>query len=110
MAQTFKPLYDKMLVRPEAADEKSPGGVHIPEVARERPRQGLVLEIGEGFMLPDGTLRPLVVKPGQIVMFGRYSGTEIKLGGETLLILREGELLGRVVEVEEPADIQSNAA
>lgn len=110
MAQTFKPLYDKLLVRLMPVDEKTPGGIHIPDTARERPRQGLVLEVGEGRVLDDGTLRPLIVKPGEVVMFGKYSGQEIALGGETLFILVEGEVLGRVLELEEPASIQPNAA
>ena len=100
--QTFIPLYDHILVRPDPRANVSPGGIHIPDVAKERPREGLVLEVGEGHVGQDGTVRPLRVQAGERVMYGQFSGQKISLGGEELLILREGECLGRVVDVVKP--------
>lgn len=96
----FQPLYDRILVRPKEQDERTQGGIIIPDVAKERPREGLVLEVGTGRLLEDGSLRPLQVEPGDMVLFAKYAGSDIELGGEKLLILSEAEVLGKMVRIE----------
>ena len=89
----FQPLHDRVLVR--RVDEDSYQGVIvIPDAAKEKPSQGEVVAVGDGHAQEDGTFRALNVKVGQRVVFGKYSGTEIKIDGETLLAMREEEILG----------------
>jgi len=92
----LRPLYDRVVVRRVTEEEKTPGGLFIPEQAKEKPAQGEVLAIGNGRRLESGELIPLDTKVGDRVLFGKYSGTEIELNGEKLLILREDEILGVV--------------
>lgn len=90
----FVPLFDRVLVRPEKkAEERSAGGILIPDVGKERPRRGEVLAVGPGRVI-DGRLVATQVRPGQRVVFGKYSGGDLKLGGEDLLVMREDEILG----------------
>lgn len=94
MAQKFRPLHDRLLVKRVEAEEKSKGGIIIPDSAKEKPIEGKVIAVGNGKILDDGKLRKLEVKAGDRVLFGKYNGTEIKIEGEELVILREDEVLG----------------
>ena len=90
----LRPLYDRVLVRRVVEEEKSRGGLYIPEQAKEKPAQGEVLAVGQGRRPDSGGLIELETKVGDRVLFGKYSGTEIEIGDEKLLILREDEILG----------------
>ncbi len=90
----FRPLYDRLLVKRVEAEEMSKGGIIIPDSAKEKPIEGEVIAVGNGKVLDDGSTRNLEVKVGDKVLFGKYSGTEIKLDGEEHMILREDEVLG----------------
>ena len=95
MASTaFTPLHDRILVRRLEEGETMRGGIIIPDSAKEKPQQGEVLSVGKGKSNDEGKVFPLDVKAGDTVLFGKYSGTEIKLDGEDLLIMREEEVLG----------------
>lgn len=89
----FRPLYDRILVKRVDADEKSVGGLIIPDAAKEKPHEGLVVAVGFGRRLEDGTVRPVRIKEGERILFGKYSGDEIKLDGEEHVIVREDEVL-----------------
>ncbi len=90
----FRPLQDRILVKRIAADEKSKGGIIIPDSAKEKPIEGKVVAVGNGKALDNGNTRALEVKVGEKVLFGKYSGTEIKVDGDEHIILREDEVLG----------------
>lgn len=90
----IKPLYDRVLVKRLESEQMSAGGIIIPDTAQEKTQYGTVVATGEGKVLNDGSLRSLKVKTGDKVLFGKFSGTEVKLEGEEYLILREEELLG----------------
>ena len=90
----FRPLHDRLLVQRVEAEEKSKGGIIIPDSAKEKPIEGKVIAVGNGKILDDGKTRALEVKKGDLVLFGKYSGTEIKVDGEEHIILREDEVLG----------------
>ena len=95
MASTFTPLHDRILVqRLEETESKTSFGIIIPDSAKEKPQQGKVISVGKGKSNDEGKVFPLDVKPGDQVLFGKYSGTEIKLDGEEFLIMREEEVLG----------------
>ena len=89
----FRPLHDRVVVKRIEAEEKSTGGIIIPDTAKEKPVEGEVLAVGNGKLLEDGSLRKLDVKVGDRVLFGKYSGTEVKLDGEERLIVREDDIL-----------------
>ena len=89
----FRPLHDRVVVRRLAAEEKSSGGIIIPDSAKEKPMQGKVVAVGNGKVKDDGTRIALDVKAGDHILFGKYSGQEIKLDGEEYLIMREDEVL-----------------
>ena len=89
-----RPLQDRLVVKRLAEEEKTKGGIIIPDTAKEKPIEGEVIAVGNGKVLEDGTLRKLDVKAGDRVLFGKYSGTEIKIDGVEHLILREDEVLG----------------
>ena len=93
---SFKPLYDRVLVKRVEEEARSAGGIIIPDSAKEKPLRGRVLAVGAGKLQDDGKLRPLAVKDGDIVLFGKYAGTEIKMNGEEQIILREDDILGIV--------------
>jgi chaperonin GroES len=95
MAQRVKPLHDRIIVKRLEEDEKSKGGIIIPDTAKEKPQQGKVIAVGAG-RREDGKVLPLDVKAGDTVLFAKYSGTEFKLDGEEHLILREDDVLGVV--------------
>lgn len=90
----IRPLQDRIVIKRLAEEEKTKGGIIIPDAAKEKPIEGEVVAVGNGKALEDGTVRPLDVKKGDRVLFGKYSGTEIKIDGLEHLILREDEVLG----------------
>ena len=90
----FRPLHDRILVRRIEADERTAGGIIIPDTAKEKPQQGKVIAAGTGKVRDDGTRQPPDVKAGDVILFGKYSGQEIKLDGEDYIIMREDEVLG----------------
>ena len=95
MAVKVRPLHDRLLVeRIEEEGEQQVGGIIIPDTAKEKPQQGKVIAAGKGKLKDDGSVTPLDVQAGDTVLFGKYSGQEIKLDGEELLIMREDEILG----------------
>lgn len=90
----IRPLQDRVIVRRVKEDEKTKGGLFIPDTAKEKPVEAMVLAVGNGKVLDDGTVRKLDVKEGDRVLFGKYTGNEIKIDGEAALILREDDILG----------------
>lgn len=94
MKLKFRPLYDRILVKRTEQEDKTAGGIFIPETAKEKPIQGKVFAVGKGKMQEDGSVRPLDVKQGDIILFGKYSGTDIKIEGDEFLIMREDDVLG----------------
>ena len=95
MAKTkFRPLHDRIVVRRITAEEKTKGGIIIPDTAQEKPSQGEVIAVGPGGRDEAGKLIPIDLKVGNTVLFGKWSGTEVKLDGEELLIMKESDILG----------------
>ena len=90
----IRPLQDRVIVKRVAEEEKSKGGIIIPDTAKEKPQEGKVVAVGKGKVGQDGKVRPLDVKAGDRILFGKYSGSEIKMDGEEHLILREDDILG----------------
>ncbi len=90
----FKPLHDRVLIRPVAPEKKTSGGVFIPDTAQEKPIEGEVLAVGSGARDEQGRLLPMDVQPGQRVLFGKWSGIEIKIDGEELLVVKESDIMG----------------
>ncbi len=90
----FRPLHDRVLVRRVDEDETSPGGIIIPDTAKEKPMQGEIVGVGPGARNEKGEIEPLEVKPGDRILFGKWSGTEVKLDGEELLIMKESDVMG----------------
>jgi chaperonin GroES len=93
---SFRPLHDRVLVRRIEAQEKTAGGIIIPDTAKEKPQEGAVVAAGSGVRGEDGKVTPLDVKAGDRILFGKWSGTEVKLDGEDLLIMKESDILGIV--------------
>jgi chaperonin GroES len=94
----FRPLHDRIVVRRIDAEEKTAGGIIIPDTAKEKPQQGEVIAVGPGARNEQGQLVPLDVKVGDTVLFGKWSGTEVKIDGQDLLIMKESDIMG-VLEV-----------
>jgi len=94
MSQKLRPLHDRILVKRVESETTSKGGIIIPENAKEKPLEGEIVAVGSGRVLEDGTVRPLQVKAGDRVLFAKYAETEVKVGGENFLLLREDDLLG----------------
>jgi chaperonin GroES len=92
----FKPLHDRVLVKRIESDAKTAGGLIIPDSAKEKPQEGEVIAVGEGARKDSGELIPMSVKAGDRILFGKWSGTEVKLNGEDLLIMKESDILGIV--------------
>ena len=90
----FRPLHDRVLIRRVEAEEKSRGGIIIPDTAQEKPMEGEVVAVGPGARGEDGKIQPLDIKAGDRVLFGKWSGTEVKLDGEDLIIMKESDLMG----------------
>ena len=98
MAANFVPLHDRVLVRRLEEQETTQGGIIIPDTAKDKPQEGEVLAVGKGKIKEDGKAIPLEVKPGDRILFGKYSGTDINIGGEEYLIMREDEVLGIIAK------------
>jgi chaperonin GroES len=98
----FRPLHDRIVVRRIEAEEKTAGGIIIPDTAKEKPQEGEVLAVGPGARDEKGQVVPLDVKVGDRILFGKWSGTEIKLDGEELLIMKESDVLG-IIEIANAA-------
>ena len=90
----FRPLHDRVLVRRLTAEEKTAGGIIIPDTAKEKPQEGEVIAVGSGMLNDKGELCALDVKAGDRILFGKWSGTEVKLNGEELLIMKESDIMG----------------
>ncbi len=99
----FRPLHDRIVVRRIDAEEKTAGGIIIPDTAKEKPQQGEVIAVGPGARNEQGQLVPLDVKAGDTVLFGKWSGTEVKIDGEDLLIMKESDIMGIVTGAAAPA-------
>jgi chaperonin GroES len=92
----IRPLHDRLVVKREAEERKSPGGIVIPDTATEKPVFGKVIAVGKGKILENGQVRPLDISIGDKVLFGKYSGTEVKVNGEELVVMREEDVMGVV--------------
>ncbi|GAB3381876.1 co-chaperone GroES [Spongiibacter taiwanensis] len=92
----IRPLYDRVVVRRKEEEQTSAGGIVLPGSAKEKPNQGEVIAVGEGKLLESGELRPVGVKAGDVVIFGQYSGSTVKVDGEELIVLNESEIFGVV--------------
>jgi chaperonin GroES len=91
---SFRPLHDRVLVRRIEAEEKTAGGIIIPDSAKEKPQEGEVISVGSGARSDDGKITPPDVKAGDKILFGKWSGTEVKVNGEDLIIMKESDILG----------------
>jgi chaperonin GroES len=94
---TFRPLHDRVVVKRIEEEAKTPGGIIIPDTAKEKPQQGEVIAVGPGARDETGKINPLDVKVGDRVLFGKWSGSEVKIDGEELLIMKESDILGIIV-------------
>jgi len=90
----FRPLHDRVLVRRVESEQKTAGGIIIPDTAQEKPMEGKVIAVGTGHKADDGTVTKLDVKKGDKILFGKWSGTEVKVDGEDLIIMKESDILG----------------
>jgi len=98
----FKPLHDRVLVRRVESEEKTAGGLIIPETAKEKPQQGEIVAVGDGARKDNGELIEMAVKTGDTVLFGKWSGTEVTIEGEELLIMKESDILG-IIDADKAA-------
>lgn len=95
MAQAkFRPLHDRVLVRRASNDEKTAGGIILPESAQEKPMEGVVVAVGSGHINDNGDVRPLDVKEGDQIIFSKWAGTEVKINGEDLMVMKESDIIG----------------
>ena len=94
----FRPLHDRVVVRRVESEEKTAGGIIIPDTAKEKPQEGRVIAVGPGARDESGKLQPLDVKEGDRILFGKWSGTEIKLDGEDYLIMKESDIMGVLID------------
>ena len=92
----FRPLHDRVLVKRVEAEEKTAGGIIIPDTAKEKPQEGEVISVGSGARNEQGEITPLEVKAGDRILFGKWSGTEVKIDGQDLLIMKESDIMGVV--------------
>jgi len=106
----FRPLHDRVLVRRIAQEEKTAGGIIIPDTAKEKPSEGRVVAAGSGARREDGTIVPMEVKAGDDVLFGKWSGTEVSVDGEELIIMKESDILGVVEMTKAPKKAAPKAA
>jgi chaperonin GroES len=98
MSKRFRPLHDRVVVKRVVADQKSAGGIIIPDTAQEKPSEGEIIAVGAGGRDESGKLVPLDVKAGDKVLFGKWSGTEVKIDGEDLLIMKESDIMGIITK------------
>jgi chaperonin GroES len=96
----FRPLHDRVVVRRIEAEEKTSGGIIIPDTAKEKPQEGEVVAVGPGVRAEDGTITALDVQAGDRILFGKWSGTEVRIDGEELLIMKESDILGVIEQAE----------
>ena len=96
---TFRPLHDRVLVRRIEAEEKTKGGIIIPDTVKEKPMEGEILAVGSGTRDEQGKVHPLDVRVGDRVLFGKWSGTEVKLDGQELLIMKESDIMGVLTDL-----------
>ncbi|EUB98736.1 10 kDa chaperonin [Rhizobium sp. CF080] len=101
---TFRPLHDRVVIRRAEGELKSKGGIIIPDTAKEKPQEGEVIAVGPGLRDESGKLIPLDVKAGDLILFGKWSGTEVKIDGEDLLIMKEADIMGIVEKTGALAD------
>ena len=94
----FRPLHDRVLIRRVESEEKTAGGIIIPDTAKEKPMEGEVVAAGPGARNEDGKLQPMDVRAGDRVLFGKWSGTEVKLDGEELIIMKESDIMGVIAK------------
>ena len=94
----FRPLHDRVVVRRIDAEEKTKGGIIIPDTAKEKPQEGEIIAVGPGARDEKGTVQPLDLQPGDRVLFGKWSGTEVRIDGEDLLIMKESDIMGVIEE------------
>jgi chaperonin GroES len=106
----FRPLHDRVVVRRVEEEQKSKGGIIIPDTAKEKPMQGEVLAVGPGARNEDGEIVALDVKQGDRILFGKWSGTEVKLDGEDLLIMKESDIMGVIENAPESGTASAKAA
>jgi chaperonin GroES len=106
----FRPLHDRVLVRRLESEEKTAGGIIIPDTAKEKPQEGVIVSVGSGNRDETGKLVPLDVAAGDRVLFGKWSGTEVKVGGEDLIIMKESDILGIIEETASAAKGRKKAA
>ncbi len=93
----IKPLHDRVIVKRNDAEQKTASGIIIPDTAKEKPQEGIVIAAGSGIRREDGTVLPLDVKEGDKILFGKYAGTEIKIDGDEFLMMKEDDILGIIV-------------
>ncbi len=96
----FRPLHDRVVVRRIEAEEKTSGGIIIPDTAKEKPQEGEVVSVGPGARAEDGTVTPLDIQAGDRILFGKWSGTEVRIDNEDLLIMKESDILGVIEQAE----------
>ena len=92
----FKPLYDRIAVEPIEQEEKTAGGIYIPDTAKEKPMQGKVIATGDGYRAENGNISPLKVKVGETVLYGKWAGTEVKVGSKTIVVMKESDVMGTI--------------
>jgi chaperonin GroES len=97
---SFRPLHDRVLIQPLEQDSKTKGGIIIPDTAKEKPVEGKVVAVGPGARDESGKLHPLDIKVGDIVLYGKWSGTEVKVDGEDLLIVKESDVMGVIEQTK----------
>ncbi|MCD8566801.1 MAG: co-chaperone GroES [Alphaproteobacteria bacterium] len=90
----FKPLHDRVLVRRALNDQKTAGGIILPDTAQEKPMEGEVIAVGTGYINDNGDIRPLAVKAGDKIVFSKWAGTEVKIDGEDLMVMKESDIIG----------------
>ena len=94
----FKPLHDRIAIKPQEAEEKTSGGIIIPDTAQEKPMQGEVVAVGSGARNQDGNIVPLEIKVGDIIMYGKWGSTDIRIGMDDLVIMKESDVIGIVTK------------
>ena len=99
----FRPLHDRVVVRRIESEDRTKGGIIIPDTAKEKPQEGEVIAVGPGARDENGQLQPLDVKAGDRILFGKWSGTEVKLDGEELLIMKESDIMGIITQTAAPS-------
>ncbi|MBF8275499.1 MAG: co-chaperone GroES [Planctomycetota bacterium] len=92
----LKPLDDRVVIEPMVAEEKTQGGIHLPDTAKEKPMKGKIIAVGEGKLLESGKRAELLVKKGDKVLYGKYAGTEVTVDGKDLLVMRESDILAKI--------------